>query len=331
MNKQPVILIQDGAVDELMSIFLLKSMENIDLLGIVVVNGDCLAQPTVAVSQKILALIGTEYVPVVSSTARAINAFPWVYRQYCMMVNLLPMLNMYGPYVGPMETVNGAELIVRLIREAREEGKGKVTILGLSPMTPLMDAYRLDNSIADYIDKIAWMGGALKPDDYQGYPFGNVDTGLAPGANPDAEWNAFWDPSIVRDIWQTFAGKVPFIMFPLNLTNQVMLGPEFILRLAPESREYPVYDLAAQMYAMVAFEAGYAFWDTVTAAYLGKPELYTIGQDPVKLNIVTSGPNQGLIFRDDQDGFPVTLATDVKVEDFYNYLLDQWKMPLKGL
>jgi purine nucleosidase len=332
MESKPVILIQDGAVDELMSVFLLQSMTGqVDLLGIVVVNGDCLAEPTVDVTKKILNVIGTPQVPVAISTARAVNAFPWVYRQYCMMANLLPMLNLKGPWVGPLQPLTGSELIVQLINGARQQGKPKVTILGLSPMTPLMQAYESDATILDYIDSIVWMGGALKPEHDDGMPFGNVDTGLAPGANPDAEWNAFWDPFAVRDIWQTFAAKVPFIMFPLNVTNSVMLGPDFILRLAPQSREYPVYALAAQMYAMVAFEAGYAFWDTVTTAYLGDPTLYKTTPEPEYLNIVTTGPKQGLIFSDPQEGFPVTRVTDVDVDAFYDYLLEQWKMNLPGL
>ena len=92
MEKKPVILIQDGAVDELMSIFLLQSIsDQVDLLGIVVVNGDCLGEPTVEVTQKILQVIGTPAIPVALSDARAVNAFPWDYRQYSMMVNLLPM------------------------------------------------------------------------------------------------------------------------------------------------------------------------------------------------------------------------------------------------
>ena len=55
--KQPVIIIQDGAVDELMSVALVATMPNIDLLGIGVVNADCLADPTLEVTQKILNLM----------------------------------------------------------------------------------------------------------------------------------------------------------------------------------------------------------------------------------------------------------------------------------
>jgi len=49
------------------------------------------------------------------------------------------------------------------------------------------------------------------------------------------------------------------------------------------------------------------------------------------LNIVTTGPKQGLIFYDPAEGWPVTRVTDVKVDAFYDYLLKKWQMKLPGL
>ena len=51
---RPVIMLQDGAVDELMSVALLTTMPtaDIDYLGCLVVNGDCLTPPTVSVTKK---------------------------------------------------------------------------------------------------------------------------------------------------------------------------------------------------------------------------------------------------------------------------------------
>ncbi|MCP4213479.1 MAG: hypothetical protein GY765_02430 [bacterium] len=329
MSKTPVILIQDGAVDELMSIFLLQSeQEKIDLLGVVILNADCLGQPTLEVTRKILRVIGTPEVPVTISQSRAVNAFPWSYRQYSMMVNLLPLLNLV-PYTKTTESRTAAAMIVDNINDARSQGKPKVTILGLSSLSPLLDAYKIDPTIKEYIGQIVWMGGALEPADYSTcqYPFGNVDPGLAPGANANAEWNAYWDPFAVAEVWETFK-DIAFVEFPLNATNKVMLDSKFILELAPLSREYPAYALAAQMYAMVAFEAGYAFWDTVTTAYLTRKDLFK--QVPKTLAIKTAGTDQGTISEVD-GGAPVQVVTEVNVDEFYKYLKTQWKMPLPGL
>ena len=151
-------------------------------------------------------------------------------------------------------------------------------------------------------------------------PYGNIDPGIAPGANPNAEWNAYWDPFAVENV---LASGVNLTMFPLNATNEVMLTPEKVLEFAPESGTYPLYALAGQLYSMVAFEAGYAFWDTVTTAYLKRPDLYTI--KPKNLLNITSGSDEGNII-ESPSGYTVNVVTDVHKEGFYTYLFDQWKM-----
>ncbi len=187
-------------------------------------------------------------------------------------------------------------------------------------------------SIRDGIERIVWMGGALQPADWDGStPYGNIDLGIAPGANPNAEWNAYWDPYAVRDI---FASGIPIVMFPLNVTNAVFLGPEQVLMFAPGAPDYPIYDLAGQLYSMVAFEAGYAFWDTVTTAYLGKPELFKFEEK--RLSILTedtqpptSTSDQGTI-SEDSAGHSVTVATQVDADAFYDFLLASWRKPPAG-
>ena len=187
-------------------------------------------------------------------------------------------------------------------------------------------------SIRDGIERIVWMGGALQPADWDGStPYGNIDLGIAPGANPNAEWNAYWDPYAVRDI---FASGIPIVMFPLNVTNAVFLGPEQVLMFGPGAPDYPIYDLAGQLYSMVAFEAGYAFWDTVTTAYLGKPELFKFEEK--RLSILTedtqpptSTSDQGTI-SEDSAGHSVTVATQVDADAFYDYLLASWRKPPAG-
>lgn len=322
MSKRPVIIIQDGAVDELMSVALTVTMADIELLGIGVVNADCLADPTVEVTNKILKLMNVVDVPVTQSTARAVNAFPWIYRQYSMMANLLPMLNLDDVVVTP-STETTEDMLVRLITNNMEQGKEKIRIVVLSPLTPLVTAWEKNPAIKEGIEEIIWMGGAYNPDPKgkKGIPYGNVDPGIAPGANADAEWNAYWDPFAVENV---LASGVPLTMFPLNATNLVMLSSEIVLKFGPDSAKYPLYALAGQVYSMVAFEAGYAFWDTVTTAYLDQPDLYTIEQ--MNLVNITTGPNQGNIVVNDTEGYTVNVVTEVKVQKFYDYLFAQWKL-----
>jgi purine nucleosidase len=312
---QAVFMLQDGAVDELMSVVLATRMTGIDLVGIGVANADCLGEPTARATQKILSLLG-EQIPVGVSSARAVNAFPWEYRQYSLMVDLLPILNRTSP---PPQPVGDAEqMLIDAAKACIGQGT-KLMVLVLCPLTPLVRALRRDPSIKQGIGAVIWMGGALEPTPNECGPYGNVDTGLAPGANPNAEWNAFWDPSAVAE---TFASGLPIWMFPLNVTNQVFLDRAFILGLGAGSGANPIYDLAGQMYAMVAFQAGYSFWDTVTTAYLGQPGLFAVTK--LNLSVHTQGEQQGTIFVD-ANGTAVTVATKVDADGFRSYLMQAWK------
>ena len=109
---------------------------------------------------------------------------------------------------------------------------------------------------------------------------------------------------------------------PFTSSLRVMLSSEIVLKFAPESAKYPLYALAGQMYSTVAFEAGYAFWDTVTTAYLDRPDLYTIEQK--KLLNVTSGLDEGNII-ENTDGYLVNVVTNIDVDGFYAYIFKQWK------
>lgn len=314
---KPVFMLQDGAVDELMSVVLATRMDSIDLVGIGVCNADCLGGPTVDTTRKLLAWLGRDDIPVGVSSSRGVNPFPWEYRPYALMANLLPILNETAPPPPPSQEASAEELLIEAAQTCIEDGT-KLIVLVLCPLTPLVNALVQNPSITQGIGAVIWMGGALDPKNGCG-PYGNVDTGLAPGANPNAEWNAFWDPVAVE---ATFESGLPITMFPLNLTNQVTLGESFILGLGPTRLANPIYDLAGQLYAMVAFQAGYSFWDTVTTAALGGTVTYTYGEQT--LSVVTAGPDQGTIYAD-PNGTSVSVANSVDVDGFYTYLMDRWK------
>lgn len=317
----PVFILQDGAVDELMSVVLATRMADVDLLGIGIANADCLGEPTVRTTRKLLHWLGRDDVPVGLSSSRGVNAFPWEYRPYSMMADLLPILNRGTP-PEPAEAGDAEALLIAAVQKCVADGT-QLTVLALCPLTPLVHAWQRDPSITSGIAEIVWMGGALKPTPDPGdAPYGNVDTGLAPGANPNAEWNAFWDPFAVEDV---FTSGVPVTMFPLNVTNQVTMNRKFILGLAPASVENPIYDLAGQLYAMVAFQAGYSFWDTVATAYLAEPGLFTTTQQP--LVAVTRGAEQGTILVGDCTTL-VTVAETVQTSAFYAYLMSAWAGPV---
>jgi purine nucleosidase len=157
------------------------------------------------------------------------------------------------------------------------------------------------------------MGGSIKAG-------GNIDTGIAIGANPNAEWNAYWDPYAVREV---LASGLKIDMFPLDVTNQFFLTADVLKQyFLPQAPKSKMMDLASQMYALVAFQAGFSFWDTAAASYLGKPSLFTLASENIDINIdETDSNNFGCIIQNGK--YPVNIASATSVPDFYDYLTGQ--------
>lgn len=319
------IIIHDGATDELMSILFAASMPNVNVKGIFVVNADCQGYPTAKVSSKLLDLISVKDVPVAVSGVRGWNPFPWTYRQYSLMVDLFPIVNQYKENVKVTEPVMNHALEDMVHKVYRESEKKPVTILCLSPVTAIADALKADPYFKEKVSEIIWMGGVYITKET---PYGNIDTGIAPGANPYAEWNVYWDPQATEDV---LSSGIKVKMFPLNVTNKVTLSGEIIRRyFLPESGEFPPLSLAAQMYSLVAFQYGFSFWDTAATAYLGKPHLYSFKTAQVEVDTSPDPTNQGtmkvaFIPKDEPLETSIEIATEIKVRDFYDYYVGQLK------
>lgn len=319
------IIIHDGATDELMSILFAASMPDVDLKGIMVLNADCQGYPTAKVSSKLLDLVNLPDVPVAVSGARGWNPFPWTYRQYSLMVDLLPIVNQYQSDVKVAEPQMNFPLARMVDAVYQQNNNAPVTLLCLSPVTDIAEALQADPDFADKVSEIVWMGGVYITADT---PTGNIDTGIAPGANPNAEWNVYWDPQATQAVLNS---GIAVKMFPLNVTNSVTLSGEIIRQyFLPDSKDYAALSLAAQMYSLVAFQYGFSFWDTAATAYLGKPGLYAFKHASVNVDTSADPTTQGTMtvsfIPDNQaNESSIEIATSIDVKKFYDYYVHQLK------
>lgn len=322
-----VVLIQDGAVDELMSVALLTTMpvSDVSYAGCIVVNGDCLLAPTIQATHKILDYMAklnpnlpTNSFVFADEESRAVNAFPWTYRQYSLMVNLLPALNSNSSGKNRRTGLSNLTDVLRSVADQQAKNSDEKAIaLCLGPLTPVAATYESwpDDWFSELYE-VVWMGGVISPTP------GNIDPGIAIGANPDAEWNAYWDPYAVDTLIRS---DVEFTMFPLNVTNDYLLNTSFFEKYIYPNKSHPMVDLAGQMYSTVAFEAGYSFWDTVTTAYIGKPDLFSTESKKLKIETDILSPQFGTITEAD-DGSEINVAKSAApVDEFYEYFIDQLK------
>ena len=65
----------DGGVDDLISLFLLLQMENVELTGVSVIPADCYLEPAMSASRKIIDRFGKGNIAVAASNSRGKTRF----------------------------------------------------------------------------------------------------------------------------------------------------------------------------------------------------------------------------------------------------------------
>lgn len=306
MSKKRVIFDHDGAIDDFLALVLLLTMPEIELLGIVVTPADCYIQAALSVTQKILNLLGRKDIAVSESTVRGINPFPAKYRQDCLIIDNFPILNEQETVSSSLVKESGQDFLVNTLIKASTP----VTLMVTGPLTTVAAALERKAEIADKIDEIVWMGGALDVP-------GNVEKAYAPEHDGSSEWNAYWDPVAVAQIWQT---NIPLVVCPLDITNTVPVTSEFIRTLSKQ-RRYVLSDLAGLCYSL-AIPQNYYCWDVLATAYLDRPDLYRLRQWETR--VIERGSSQGRI-QVISGGRKILAMETVDRERFYAYLLQQWQ------
>lgn len=304
MPKNRVFFSHDGGVDDYLSILLLMSMDDVDVLGIAVTDADCYVEPAVSATRKILDLMGRSDVTVARSSARGVNPFPREFRVSSYAIDLFPILNARDTITAPLATIDAQHAIVAALNAA----DGPVTFLEIGPLTTLAGALALDPGIAAKIERIVWMGGALNVP-------GNVARMHEPGHDGSAEWNVYWDPISAARIWAT---NIPIVLCPLDITNNVPITPDFIRALSRQ-RQHPIADLAGLCYSLVAFRP-YFCWDVLTTAYIGRPDLFTLHD--WETEVIATGASQGRT-RVAPGGRVVQALHTVDKDAFFTYFLKQ--------
>ena len=305
MTLQPVLLDHDGGVDDYLATALLMTMADVEPLGVVVTPADCYIKAAVSATRKLLDLLGQSSITVAESTVRGLNPFPRLFRRDSFTIDLLPILNERDDVRAPLSPETGQRFMARQLEEATEP----VTLLVTGPLTTVAAALDLSPAIEGKVREIVWMGGALNAP-------GNVDSIIEGGHDMSSEWNAYWDPIAVDRVWRS---SIPITICPLDLTNHVPVTRDFILQLS-QRRKYPLYDFAGQCYALVMHQ-DYFFWDVLTTAYIGRPDLFEVRS--WETVIVTEGPSQGRT-KVEAGGRTIQALDAVDLAGFYAYILGQW-------
>ncbi|UOQ91884.1 nucleoside hydrolase [Halobacillus shinanisalinarum] len=306
--SENVYLNHDGGVDDLVSLFLLLQMKNINLLGVGVTPADCYLEPAMYASQKIVDRFGRgKKVEIAASTSRGKNPFPKDWRMHAFYVDALPLLNEFESTQARISTLPSHEHMIKVLRDS----DSPTTLVFIGPLTDLARALKAAPDIEQKIERLVWMGGTFLEN-------GNVEE---PEHDGTAEWNAFWDPEAARVVWDS---SILIDLVALESTNMVPLTLDVRKKWASQRRDIGV-DFIGQCYAMVPplvhFQTNstYFLWDVLTTAIIGKKDL--VKKKKVKCIVHESGGSQGRTELS-ENGREVELVYEVDRNAFFDYITE---------
>jgi purine nucleosidase len=313
-RKRKVYYDHDGNNDDIISLQLVLSMENIELVGVSVTPADCLLDDGLEATLRVLSVYGKTNVPVAKGKIAGPNPFPYSWRVNAKIMNGMPLLVNQKINKDQVVKEPAEDLIIKVLKDAKEP----ITVLLTGPCTNLAAALKKCPEIKKNIEEVVLMGGAVDVG-------GNVDQFNHDGS---AEWNIFWDPAGAKTV---FTSGLEITTFSLDSTNNVPVNFEFLKKLA-DQREYSASYLASMLWAptvknIPSADYTYFMWDVLAVAYLGCDKLCTFRK--VELDVEVEAPSEGKTFKAPGSGHWVNVADNVNVDGFFRYYFAQLRNELK--
>ena len=254
----PVRLLVDTdlAPDDLVAISFLVAAEHVELAAITVSGtGEVHCPRGLDIALGLLERLAAPPIPVACGDDRPLSlghAFPDLFRSGADAAAGLDL---------PSTTRTPAEGdAVDLIASTAASGE-RLRILTLGPLTNVAQALAETPSLADRIESVYVMGGAIDvPGNIAGSPGGPQD-------NTTAEWNVYVDPAALDRL---LGAGLTVRLVSLDGTNQVPLTTSFAERVQADAKGAPLSVLAELLRENdYMTSGGYYLWDTVAAVAAG--------------------------------------------------------------
>jgi inosine-uridine nucleoside N-ribohydrolase len=264
---QKWIIDTDVAIDDWPAIFFMLNHPQVEVIGITVTGcGETHAASGVQNAMNLCLLAGQGHIPAAAAHDEPLDGYHVFPTPWRTMANTLSGISI--PQNQRTKTgMNAMELLSHLLKSSPE----KVNILAVGPLTNISEAFEKEPELMDKVEKIVIMGGAVRVK-------GNI---IVPGftdhlKNQVAEWNIFIDPVAAQKV---FRAKVPKVLIPLDVTNQVQVTFDFVDRFK-KRRKSPESEFMAKIFDKETefIKSGeFYFWDPLAAAmgveeHLGKYE-----------------------------------------------------------
>ena len=249
--RQPLLVDTDVAADDIVAITFLLRSPLVSVKAITVSGtGEAHCAGGVDVVLRLLDRLQAAQIPVTcghETTFAGGAAFPDAWRAATSRGSGLSL-----PPTSRQQFIGSA---VELIRQTAATAQGRLRILTLGPMTNVADAFAADSTLADSIESLYAMGGAI-------HVPGNVRNGGPVWAIAE-EWNVFVDPHAAQLVIES--GIHPHFI-GLDGTNQVPVTTDYAHSLE-QAATTPAGTLVAELLAANPFmtDGSYYLWDPLAA------------------------------------------------------------------
>lgn len=277
MKKIPLIMDCDPGLDDAVAILLaLASPDEIDLLGITTVVGNCPVEQTEQNARRICEIAGRPDIKVFKGCPRTF--FDLGFRSSntdYVGADIHGETGLGGCKLPPPTMPLQPQSAVTYLIETLLNSPTKITIAASGCLTNLACAFMMNPRIKEKIEKLVIMGGCIG--------IGNI--------SPAAEFNFYTDPQAA---YLVFTSGVPIVMVGLDTTRKTQTSEKWLKEIetlgSPVSKA--VIDMLSYYHRPNAFlEAGVSggvLHDPNIIAYLIKPELYKGRETYVEIDISTT-------------------------------------------
>ena len=303
----PVIVDYSPTVSDVGGLMYLLAHPDVEVIAISLpVTGEAGCDLGFEVTLGILAMFGQEEIPVACDPDTPGQARSWLSEFLGGIENLsfgLPASTV------AMSDERASDLIARTAMEAGRP----VVIYAVAPLTNVARAFDDHPDLADHVERIVIMGGAVDAP-------GNVGVDApAPGevAVTDAEWNFWIDVPAAAAV---IGLGVPLTLVPLDATDFVPIPIWYQRALNEAEQTDAIVYLDRMVRLFPAVTSGFFFmWDELAASVAAGEALTTT--EEMTILVIEGGSDDGRTSRD-ENGHLVTVATGVSDPDaFYaNFL-----------
>ncbi len=254
-----VVIDTDPGTDDAIALVVALNSSQLDILGLTTVGGNARLSHTTRNALRILECMSRQEIPVYRGSSRPLKGeFEYAYGFHGpggLTVRLpLPKTKAQA---GP-----GVDFLI----EAARANRGDLTLIALGPLTNIAKAIKREPRIADWLNEIVVMGGAVDVP-------GNV--------TPHAEFNIFGDPEAARIVFDSGA-SIRLIGLDVCRKTEVTRADEDWFRGASQG-ERLVSRILTSWLKMRGRDEAYSLCDPLAVAAALRPGLLTFSQANVSV------------------------------------------------